>query len=304
MRRAGTVIATLAIPVAVVLALAFGLAFGLTACGDDGESQAPAVTETVTVTATPTVTPTVDTIPATPMTVSLYFLRGETLGVAHRTVPKSDAPATAAMNALLGGPDRREKAAGLGTTIPEGTTLNGVTIDDGTAQVDLSEEFASGGGTLSMQTRIAEVVYTLTQFRSVKRVEFLLDGESVEALGGEGIVIDEPQRRADWKELLPAIFVETPAVGDIVRGPVTVAGTAMVFEATFVAEILAADGEVIASETVTAARGAPQRGAFTVEIPFDTPSPRRGSLRVYEVSMQDGSRMNTVRIPLRFAVEE
>ncbi len=303
MRRAGATPTVLAL--LFVLPLAAGLAVVLAACGEEpGDSPAPAVTETVTVTASPTVTPTVDTGPATPMTVSLYFLRGEALGVAHRTVAGSTMPATAAVNSLLGGPDKREKAAGLDTTIPEGTTLNGVTIEDGTARVDLSDEYASGGGTLSMQARIAQVVYTLTQFRTVKRVEFLVDGEPVEALGGEGIVIDEPQRRAHWKGLLPAIFVETPAVGDRVSSPVTVKGTAMVFEATFQAEVLGPDGDVLASATVTATRGAPGRGTFGVEIAFDTPSPLRGALRVYEVSMEDGSRMNTVKIPLRFLVSD
>jgi hypothetical protein len=303
MRRAGTVIATLAIPVVVVLALAFGLAFGLTACGEDAPPAA-AVTETVTVTATPSVTASPTEGPSATMTVSLYFLRGETLGVAHRTVPKSDGPATAAMNALLGGPDMREKAAGLGTTIPEGTTLNGVTIEDGTAQVDLGEEFASRGGTLSMQARLAEVVYTLTQFRGVKRVEFLLDGEPAEALGGEGIVLDEPQRRADWEDLLPAVFIESPAVGDVITTQkLRVSGTASVFEATFVAQIVNPTGQIVVDQTVTAKEGAPGRGAFLARLDLPVAT-GKGKLVVYEVSMEDGSRMNEVRIPLRFAIEE
>ncbi len=298
MRRAAIVIASLIVPAALAICLAFGLA----ACGDDGPAG-PTPTVTVTVIETPTPSAEPSSIGGTFTTVSLYFLRGETLGVAHRRVPLSGAPATEAMNALLGGPNRREKAAGLGTTIPKGATLNGITIEERVARVDLSEEFAGGGGTLSMQARIAQVVYTLTQFSTVKSVEFLLDGEPVEALGGEGVVIDEPQRRSDWKDLLPAIFVESPAVGDKVGSPVTVKGTAMVFEATFVAEVLDADGTVLTSETVTATRGAPLRGAFKVDVPFDTLSPRV-SLRVYDVSMQDGSRMNTVTIPLRFLVSD
>jgi hypothetical protein len=301
MRRAVTVVATLAVPVAVVLALAFGLA----GCGDDGDgAPAPTVTTTVTETAAPTPTAVDTGDPSAITTVSLYFLRGETLGVAHRAVPATSAPATAAMDALLGGPDKREKAAGLGTAVPEGTTLNGVTIEDGTARVDLSGAFASGGGTLSMQARVAQVVYTLTQFRTVRDVVFMVDHEVVYAIGGEGVVVDGPQRRADWAGFLPAIFVETPAVGDTVRSPVTLAGTAMVFEATFVAEVLDEDGEILTQQTVMASRGAPQRGRFSVEFGFPTHGSRRGALLVYEVSMEDGSRMNQVRIPLRFAGEE
>ena len=130
MKRAGIVVATLAIPVAVVLALAFGLA----SCGDDG-TAGPTPTKTVTVTATPSASPSPSPSPTGTMTVSTYLMRGETLGVAHREVPASVAVAKAAMTALLEGPNAREKAAGLTTTIPAGTTLNEVTIEDGTARV-------------------------------------------------------------------------------------------------------------------------------------------------------------------------
>ena len=293
MRRAGIVIATLAIPVAVVLALAFGLA----ACGDDGTAE-PTPTETVTVTATPSASPTVDTSPVASTTVSLYFLRGETLGVAHRAVPDTGAPATAAMNALLGRPNAREKAAGLGTAIPLGTKLNGLTIEDGVARVDLSGAFASGGGSLSMRARVAQVVYTLTQFSTVRAVEFLVDGELVVAIGGEGIAVDGPQRRSDWADLLPAIFVETPAVGDTVRSPLTARGTAMAFEATFVLEVLDKSGDVIAKKVVMATVGAPERGRFAARIPFSAVEGRI-VLYAYVESMADGSRLNEVRIPLR-----
>jgi hypothetical protein len=297
MRRAGTVITTLAIPVAVVLALAFGLA----ACGED-ETPAPVATETVTVTTSPTVAPTDD--PSAIMTVSLYFMRGETLGVASRILPGSGTPATAAVEALLGGPDAREKAAGLGTAIPAGTTLNGIAVEDGVARVDLSPEFASGGGSLAMQARVAQVVYTLTQYSVFKSVEFLIDGEPVESLGGEGLVLDEPQRRSDWVSMLPAIFVETPAVGDVItQAKLTARGSASVYEATFQCEVVNGKGVTVGMKTATAKEGAPGRGSFDVTIRLQ-PVAGAGELVVYEISMEDGSRMNEIRIPLRFAVEE
>ena len=152
MKRPALTLLSLATLVVAVVVLAFGLA----ACGGDGAGGSTP-TATVTVTATPTVEPTGE--PGATMTVSLYFLRGETLGVAHRAVPATGAPATAAMNVLLAGPDTRERAAGLGTTIPDGVVLHGIVIDSETkiATVDLGDRFAAGDGALSLRARVAEV---------------------------------------------------------------------------------------------------------------------------------------------------
>ena len=111
------------------------------------------------------------------------------------------------------GPTPEETAAGLGTSIPEGTTLNGLSIADGVATVDLSGEFDDGGGSLAMFTRLAQVVHTLTQFPTVEGVLFQLDGVPVETFSSEGIVLDGPQTREDYEDQAPPTLVETPAVG-------------------------------------------------------------------------------------------
>ena len=103
------------------------------------------------------------------------------------------------MNALLAGPTAAEAGDRRSSTaIPDGTTLLGVTIKNGVATVDLSTEFDSGGGTASMQYRLAQVVYTLTQFTTVKSVVFQIEGETVTVFGSEGIVLDGPVGRADY----------------------------------------------------------------------------------------------------------
>ena len=209
-------------------------------------------------------------------------------------------PATAAVKALLAGPTPAEQQAGLDTAVPAGTRLLGLSIDGGVARIDLSGEFGSGGGSPSMTARIAQVVYTLTRFPTVRAVQFLVDGDPVEALGDEGVALDGPQRRARYRDLEPAIFVEAPGVGAVIASPFTVQGTAMVFEGSFLTRLVDSSGRRVVQIVMQASAGGPQRGRFAEQISFST-SAKRGTLIVYAQSMEDGSRQDEVRIPVTFA---
>jgi N-acetylneuraminic acid mutarotase len=55
-----------------------------------------------------------------------------------------------------------------------------------------------------MQMRLGQVVYTLTQFQTVKRVRFALDGAPVNVFSSEGIVLDHPVGRSDYQNLAAA----------------------------------------------------------------------------------------------------
>jgi hypothetical protein len=232
--------------------------------------------------------------------VLVYFLRGEKLGVAERQVPRTAAVARTALQALCGGPNAAEQAAGLGTAIPDGTELRGITVKDGAATVDLTAAYATGGGSLSMTARVAQVVYTLTQFPTVKSVSFALDGEPITTLGGEGVAVSSPQTRADWVDFEPPIFVEHPGVGAALGSPLLLSGTASVFEGSFQAELLDEAGTRIRRVTVQASAGGPERGDFRRLVRFTTTA-SAGELVVYSLSMEDGSRQNEVRIPVMLA---
>ncbi|GEM_PF-770761 len=106
-----------------------------------------------------------------------------------------DARVDAALRALLRGPSAAERARGIASEIPPATTLRGVRIRDGVAEVDLSPSFGAGGGTTSMTARLWQVVYTATQFSQVRAVQIVLGGHRVPALGGEGLMIDRPIAR-------------------------------------------------------------------------------------------------------------
>lgn len=140
------------------------------------------------------------------MVVTLYFSRGAT-GVAavERTVPYSEGVARVTMEELLDGPNLADLRAEptLGTEIPDGTILVDISVQHSTAKVDLSADFASGGGSASMLTRVAQVVYALAEFGTVDTVEFYSGGVPLETLGGEGLILDGPQRPQDYTTLVP-----------------------------------------------------------------------------------------------------
>lgn len=241
--------------------------------------------------------------PAPAATVNVYLIRDERVGVGGRTVEASDdtqALLLAAMSELVEGPTPEETEFGLTTTIPEGTRVNGVEVADGFATVDLSREFESGGGSLSMLLRVAQVVCTATQFEGIDAVAFQLDGEPVEAIGGEGVIVDPPLTRTDVEEQLPAILVESPYPGQEVTSPLEVRGSSNVFEATHQLQLTDADGLIIHDEFVTATSGTGTRGTWSQTVEFG-PLKRDGlgAVIVFEYSAEDGSRINIVEIPVR-----
>lgn len=295
---------------AVVLLVVVALAT-LVGCDDASERPAGGGQGTATTTAAapnaPSTAPTPTEPPAAPAPptsagrdqVLVYLVRGETVGVARRRIAPTRGVAQAALGELLSGPSVAEEALGLGSEIPAGARLNGVRIAGGTATVDLSPEFEAGGGSLSLRLRVAQVVHTATQFPTVRRVAFAIEGEPVEALGGEGLLVDPPLTRADLEDLAPAILLEQPAPGDGVGSPIRLRGTANVFEASFAVRLTAADGTVLARAPATARSGTGIRGRFALSLPYEVDAPTDATLRVFSDSPRDGSEINVVEIPLR-----
>jgi len=200
------------------------------------------------------------------------------------------------MESLLAGPAAGEVAAGLSSAIPGGTKLLGLDIAAGVATVDLSGQFGSGGGSLSMQERVAQIVYTLTRFPNVQKVAFRMDGAPVTALGGEGLMIGTPQTRNDWESMTPAILLESPLPRDQLGSPFQITGTANTFEATFQVSLVDSAGTSVYSNFVTATSGTGTRGTFSAPVAFSTPAAGPGVLKVYELSAEDGSEINVVTI--------
>ena len=87
----------------------------------------------------------------------------------------------------------------------------------------------------------------------------------------------------------------------VVNSPVTITGSADVFEATVNIRVLDANGEVIAESFAMATCGTGCRGDFSTQInvPIDAEQP--GTVQVFEYSAKDGSMINVVEIPVVLA---
>ena len=116
-------------------------------------------------------------------TVKLYFSTSDAMYLAaEERVIKGRNLYKAALNALIEGPTD----SSLSKTIPEGVKVLNISKNNDTIQVDFSEEIAKNhwGGSSGERLTVYSVVYTLTQFKGVKQVKFLIEGEEVETLVG------------------------------------------------------------------------------------------------------------------------
>jgi hypothetical protein len=184
------------------------------------------------------------------MAVTVFKVDGGLLRPSVEHVSRTTAVATAALGAL-----------GVGAE---------VSIAHGTATVALDH---------ATQDQAAEIVYTLTQFATVKRVD----------VGGRmGLTRD------DFPSYVPPIFVDLPAAGADVPRTFHVTGTASVFEATLVVQLVR-DGKVILKQSVTASEGAPGRGTFDTIVHA---TPGDVTVAAFSPSAADGTAQHEVDVPV------
>ena len=313
----------IAIPRPPALLAVVALAMGLMACSpsgglgqvpsraptpapsvDQGEPDLTAAPSGAPSPSSPTGSPDPSASPGATTVVRAYFYDGGELGTAGlvpllREVPETRAVATAAMNALLAGLTGDESGErAITSAVPAGSRLLGLTIEDGVATVDLSSEFESGGGSMSVFVRLGQVVYTLTQFPTVQTVRFEIEGQPVTVFSSEGVILDGPVSRDAYADLLPAIFVDRPAYGAAIGNPARVTGSANVFEATFLITLLDGNGNQVLETPAMATCGTGCRGTFDVTLPYSVPEAGWGTLRVWEASAKDGSPQNVRDYPV------
>lgn len=117
-----------------------------------------------------------------------------------KEVPKNDSPLTTAINNLLSGPSADEVEKGYMSLIPEGTKLLGARVANKTATLNFSENFSFNRyGVQGYLGQLMQIVYTATSFSTIDNVQFLIEGQKLEYLGGEGVWIGSPLSRISFK---------------------------------------------------------------------------------------------------------
>jgi hypothetical protein len=231
--------------------------------------------------------------------VLVYLVHGAGLTIVSSNVQVADADH--AIQALLAGPTAADRALGDTTTIPAGTTVRSVQISGDTATVDLSAPFTSGAPLASvLRDRVAQVVYTATQFAGISRVAFAIDGTAARTIGPTNFQVDPPLSRLDLTAALDTVLTDAPAPGDIVTSPMTVRGMGDTFEAQVSLRLRDANGHVLADTSTQATSGNGVWGTFSAEISFAKPSTASGTLEVFDASEGDGAGAHGQTIPIRF----
>jgi hypothetical protein len=131
-------------------------------------------------------------------TLKVWFLQGEQMV----PVARPGSTAADAVAALLAGPTPTEKSRGFRTYVPAGTKLNGVTVVNGLARVDLSLDFALGNDAQSLDARLAQLVHTVSGVEGATSVQLLVNGGTVYGMF-PGIVTSRP---------ITLEYLETPNV--------------------------------------------------------------------------------------------
>jgi Immunoglobulin-like domain of bacterial spore germination/Sporulation and spore germination len=206
--------------------------------------------------------------------VRAYFLRDGHVWPVSRVVnePLVDA---AALTELFEGPTDEEQEE-LGATSAVSGGVPSLRIEGGVATFQPQAPYSTEA--------LAQIVYTLTQFPEIESVD--VNGTSY--------------TRADFEEQTPSVLVESPLPFEELALPLIVSGTANTFEATFQYELVAPNGAVVFKSFVTATSGTGTRGTFEfMTDAVDHPAEGGWSLRVFELSAEDGSRIHEVEIPLQ-----
>lgn len=129
--------------------------------------------------------------------VTIYFLAldSDDKGIykkVEREVPIGENKLEFAINELIKGPNIVEKSMGAYSEIPKETKLLGIKQTKDKVIIDFSSDFQYGGGTDSIYSRMMQLIKTSVSNVKNKDIYLYLDGQKIDMIGGEGIMISQP----------------------------------------------------------------------------------------------------------------
>jgi spore germination protein GerM len=132
---------------------------------------------------------------------ALYFIKVTDDGRTYpqrvvRAISYDQSPLTETIRALISGPTGSELDEGLLNLIPSGTELISAHVADGVAYLNFNRSFRFNPmGAEGTVAQLQQIIYSSTEFSTVSRVQFLVEGEQLDYVGGDGIYIGEPLGR-------------------------------------------------------------------------------------------------------------
>lgn len=242
------------------------------------------------------------------LSLSAYWLdENNEIRVGYTQAVPAGSPGADIAKALLAGPLGEDVELGLHTSLPSDARLRSLDVVGSEIIADFSKEFTVGSDPIEAQARLAQVVYTLTQFPTVQSIEILIEGEPEATMGASGVVIKAVLSRADfefggdYETFAPTVLIESPRPGQQSAGNgVEVSGSAFTFEAAVYLEALAATGEVMAPETYFMADRIDEnmKGTFSVWLDFESDLLGDITLRAFDISAESGEAVGVTEVPI------
>jgi len=134
---------------------------------------------------------------------SIYLIQVDNDGLVVRVkvpreLPLSNTPLMDTLKALMKGPDKEEENRGLISLIPQGTRILSVIVRGTTAYINVSEDFLfTEYGVQGYEGQLEQVVWTATEFPTIRDVQILIEGRVVDYLG-ESVSLGSPRSRASF----------------------------------------------------------------------------------------------------------
>lgn len=130
-----------------------------------------------------------------------------------RRIPQAEGIGRAAINLLIDEPGLREDLAlvGLLPVLPAGTEVIGMSINEGLAKVNFNENLLSYETEIDEKAIIQSLVYTLTEFDTIDKVQLLVDGKKIKKLP-HGTKVKDPLQRENINLTIQLQGEEIPVI--------------------------------------------------------------------------------------------